>query len=311
MFPIILSIIVFFAIALFVYGISLILIPSELRDRLKLITSKGFSYENERNDKLTEAATTIAQPFAHLSLPEGDWENSDLRKRFMHAGYRLQSMPVYFFAAKTLLVIIPSMLLIIIASGGWIEIQSDRLFIYCTFLACFGYIAPSLVLDHKIKVRQRELFENIPDAIDLMRVCVEAGLGMDAAIVKVSEEIKFKSIVLAEELYLVNLELRAGRSREEALHNLSLRTGLEEIETLVAMLIQTDRFGTSIADALRVHSDMLRTKRRLRAEEAAAKIALKLLFPLIFFIFPSIFVVALGPAGIQIYRVLLPTFGGN
>jgi len=144
-----------------------------------------------------------------------------------------------------------------------------------------------------------------------MTVCVEAGLGLDAAMSKVGEEMHTKCKPLAQELHLVNLEMRAGRSREHALKNLALRTGVEEIEGLVTMLVQADRFGTNVADSLRIHSDMLRTKRRLRAEEAAAKIALKLLFPLIFFIFPALLLVLLGPAFIQIYRILLPTLAGG
>ena len=133
------------------------------------------------------------------------------------------------------------------------------------------------ILARRIAHRQREIFENFPDATDLMLVCVEAGLGLDATITRVAEEIRLKSLALAEELHLVTLELRAGSSRERALRNLALRTGVAEVDTLVAMLIQADRFGTSMGDSLRVYADDLRTKRRLRAEETAAKIPLKLL----------------------------------
>ena len=160
-------------------------------------------------------------------------------------------------------------------------------------------------------VRQREIFETFPDALDLMTVCVESGLGLDAALAKVTEEMRLKSIPLAEELHLVNLELRAGSTREKALRNLALRTGVDEVNTFVTMLVQADRFGTSIGDSLRVFSDELRTKRRLRAEEMAAKIPLKLLFPLVFCIFPSLMLVLLGPAFIQVYRILLPTMAGQ
>jgi len=160
-------------------------------------------------------------------------------------------------------------------------------------------------------LRQREIFETFPDAADLMLVCVESGLGLDAALVKVTEEIRIKSLALAEELHLVNLEMRAGGSRDKALRNLALRTGVEEVNSFVTMLVQADRFGTSIGESLRVFSDELRTKRKLRAEELAAKIPLKLLFPLIFFIFPSLLLVLLGPAFIQVYRILLPTMAGH
>jgi len=160
-------------------------------------------------------------------------------------------------------------------------------------------------------VRQREIFEAFPDALDLMTVCVEAGLGTEAAMLRVADDLQLKSPVLADELHLVNLELRAGADRERALRNLAIRTGVEEVDGFVAMISQAERFGTSIAASLRVHAEMLRTRRRQRAEEAAAKIALKLLFPLIFCIFPSLMVVLMGPAMIQIYRVLLPTMAGH
>ena len=162
--------------------------------------------------------------------------------------------------------------------------------------AALGYYLPNYLLDRVIKQRQRDIFESFPDAIDLMTVCVEAGLAMDASLARVANEIGLKSAVLAEELQLVTLELRAGSAKDKALRNLSLRTGVEDVDALVTMLIQADRFGTSIADSLRVQSDQLRTKRRQRAEEQAAKIGLKLLFPLIFFIFPCLMVVLLGPA---------------
>jgi tight adherence protein C len=166
-------------------------------------------------------------------------------------------------------------------------------------------------LARRIAYRKREIFESFPDALDLIIVCVEAGLGLDAALARVGEEMHMRSPILGEELHLINLELRAGSSRERALRNLALRTGVEDIDTLVAMLVQSDRFGTSVADSLRVHADGLRTKRRLRAEEAAAKIAVKLLFPLIFLIFPSMLLVLLGPAFISINRILLPTLSGQ
>ncbi|HJV62052.1 MAG TPA: type II secretion system F family protein, partial [Albitalea sp.] len=144
---------------------------------------------------------------------------------------------------------------------------------------------------------------------DLMTVCVEAGLGTEAALVRVADDMQFKSPALCEELRLVNLELRAGADRERALRNLAIRTGVDEVDGFVTMISQAERFGTSIAASLRVHSDMLRTRRKQRAEEAAAKIGLKLLFPLIFFIFPSLMLVLMGPAVIQLYRILLPAMG--
>ena len=174
-----------------------------------------------------------------------------------------------------------------------------------------GYYLSNVVLSRLVFVRQREVFESFPDAADLLLVCIESGLGLDAALVKVTEEIRTRSAVLSEEFHLVNLELRAGSTREKALRNLALRTGVDEVNTFVTMLIQADRFGTSIGDSLRVFSEELRVKRRLRAEELAAKIPLKLLFPLVFCIFPALLCVLLGPAFIQVYRILIPTMSGH
>jgi len=174
-----------------------------------------------------------------------------------------------------------------------------------------GYYLPNAVLNHVVQKRQREILESFPDALDLLTVCVEAGLGLDSALAKVAAEIHLKSTLLAQELQLVLMELRTGFSKERALRNLALRTGVEDIDILVAMLIQSERFGTSMGDSLRVHSENLRSKRRQLAEEAAAKIALKLLFPLIFFVFPTLLLVLLGPAMMQIYKILLPAMTGQ
>jgi tight adherence protein C len=167
-----------------------------------------------------------------------------------------------------------------------------------------GWLFPGVVVSGRTKRRQKEIIKALPDALDLLVVCVEAGLGLNQAMVRVAQEIGHVSPVLGEQLELTNLEIRAGTPRDEALRNLGERTGVEDVQSFVGMLIQTDRFGTSIADALRVHSDVLRTKRRQRAEEAAAKTAIKMLFPLVFFIFPAMFVVILGPAVIQVIRGL-------
>jgi tight adherence protein C len=172
-----------------------------------------------------------------------------------------------------------------------------------------GYLLPSIVVGRRVKKRQKEMQKALPDALDMLVVSVEAGLGLNQAMVRVSEEIYRISPVLSEQLALVNLEIRAGTRRPEALRNLAERTGLQDISSLVGMLIQTDRFGTSVAQALRVHSETMRTKRRQRAEEAAAKTTIKMIFPLVFCIFPALFVVILGPALIQIYKALA-SFGG-
>ena len=167
-----------------------------------------------------------------------------------------------------------------------------------------GLDLPAVLRPPPRQARQKAIVKALPDALDMMVVCVEAGLALNQALLRVSEEIVHISPLMGEQLALVNLEIRAGTAREEALRNLGDRTGVSDVRSLVTMLIQTDRFGTSIATALRVHADTLRTKRRQRAEEASAKTTIKLIFPLVFFIFPAMFVVILGPALITIVRTL-------
>ena len=178
-------------------------------------------------------------------------------------------------------------------------------------VASAGYFLPVLWLRYAVGSRKEKILDAFPDALDLMVVCVEAGLGLDAAIARVSSEIKFAHPELADEFNLVSLELRTGLARIDALKNLSRRVDLEEVNSLVALLVQTDKFGTSVGQSLRVHSDAMRTNRQLRAEELAAKLPVKLLFPLIFFIFPSLFVVIIGPGMVKIARTLLPALGSN
>jgi tight adherence protein C len=229
----------------------------------------------------------------------------------MHAGYRGDGPIVLYFGAKTgLAILFPAVVYFYLLVAGAQLTGSVQLSILLT-AAGVGYYLSNVVLSRLVFVRQREVFESFPDAADLLLVCIESGLGLDAALVKVTEEIRTRSAVLSEEFHLVNLELRAGSTREKALRNLALRTGVDEVNTFVTMLIQADRFGTSIGDSLRVFSEELRVKRRLRAEELAAKIPLKLLFPLVFCIFPALLCVLLGPAFIQVYRILIPTMSGH
>lgn len=169
-----------------------------------------------------------------------------------------------------------------------------------------GYVVPGMVLARMASRRQRRIQLALADALDLLVVSVEAGLGLDQAILRVGQELATAYPDLADELRLVNLELRAGKGRAEALRNLADRTGLEDVSSLVTVLVQTDKFGTSVAQSLRVHSDVLRTKRRQRAEEAAAKTGVKMVFPLVFCIFPAIWVVTIGPAAIKFVQVLFP-----
>jgi tight adherence protein C len=169
-----------------------------------------------------------------------------------------------------------------------------------------GYVLPGMALARMARRRQHKMQLGLPDALDLLVVSVEAGLGLDQALLRVGEELSTAHPDLSDELRLVTLELRAGKGRSEAMRNLADRTGLEDVASLVTMLVQTDKFGTSVAQSLRVHSDVLRVKRRQRAEEAAAKTGVKMVFPLVFCIFPSIWVVTIGPAAIKFVQVLFP-----
>jgi tight adherence protein C len=294
---------VFFALSQF--------LANPVRDRLEVIGG-GRELRPERPpSQWVQRIVKLTGPLARLSVPEEGWESSSVRTHFMNAGFRNPSAPVIYFAAKTALALLFPALLYLYVSTTGSKLQGNTLLAVLLVVAAVGYYLPNIILRRLVFVRQREIFETFPDALDLMTICVEAGLAMDAAIARVADEIKLNSPTLSEELHLVTLELRAGASKEKALRNLALRTGVEDVEILVAMLIQAERFGTSIGASLRVHADGLRTKRRQRAEEAAAKIALKLLFPLIFCIFPSLLLVLLGPAFIQIYRILLPSLGGH
>lgn len=185
-------------------------------------------------------------------------------------------------------------------------IAPETAFLLLTSLLLAGYMLPRIYVSMKARRRQHRLRLSLPDALDLLVVCVEAGMGLNQAIVKVSEELAGTHPEISDEFKTVNLEIRAGRTRPEALRAMGERTGVDDIISLAAMIIQTDRFGTSIARSLRVHSDSLRVERRQRAEEAAAKTTIKLIFPLMFCIFPSLFVIILGPAALHLLKI----FGG-
>jgi tight adherence protein C len=231
--------------------------------------------------------------------PRSPKELGTLRLRLVQAGYRRDEALTVFFGIRivfalslfalfsTPLLIKPNMLL---ALGG----------------LAIGYLLPSMALARLAKRRTHRIRLSLADMLDLLVVSVEAGLGLDQAISRVGTELKFAYPELSDELRLINLELRAGKARSEALRNLADRTGVDDLSSLVTMLIQTDKFGTSVAQSLRVYSETLRTKRRQRAEEAAAKTGVKMVFPLVVCIFPAIWVVTIGPAAIKFVTVLFP-----
>ncbi|HTZ41252.1 MAG TPA: type II secretion system F family protein [Syntrophales bacterium] len=227
------------------------------------------------------------------------------RKLFLTAGIRHPGAPAVFWGAKILCggaFPIVAFFAYLAADQKLIDINILILLAVATLA---GFYFPDLCLKLWIGWRKDQIIRGFPDALDLLVVCVEAGMGIDAAINRVAEEIRLSSRIISDELRLLNLELRAGKGRADALRNLGIRTDVEEVRSFTTLLIQTDRFGTSVAQALRVHSDSMRTRRYQRAEELAAKLPVKLMFPLILFIFPAIFVVIVGPAAIQIYHAII------
>jgi tight adherence protein C len=258
-----------------------------------------------------QTVVDIASPLAKLSNPQGNWETSPLRLKFINAGIRSPNAPVIFYGAKTLLPLLFALAGYAALVAANIILERETLILVLLLLATIACYLPNLFLNRAIAARKREIFENFPDAADLMLVCVEAGLGLDAAMVRVAEEMKLRSGALTEELHLTNLETRAGSTREQALRNLGLRSGVEEISAFVSMLSQSDKFGTSVGDSLRVFAEELRHKRQIRAEQLAAKLPTKMLFPLVLCIFPAISMVILGPAIVQVIRSIAPMLGGQ
>jgi tight adherence protein C len=232
-----------------------------------------------------------------LALPKSPKEMGRLRRQLGAAGYYDLSTAVYFSAIKFVAPMLVAALAIVLfgISDGWMMAAIG---------AALGYVLPDLWLKRKTRARAKAIENGLPDALDLLIVCIEAGSSLDQAIVKASDELEITHGALATEMRMITTEIRAGKSRLDAFTNFALRTRVPDVRSLVIMLTQTDRFGTSVAQALRIHADTSRTKRRQRAEERAAKIGVKLVFPLVLCIFPAVYVVCIGSAVIAIYRAL-------
>jgi tight adherence protein C len=244
----------------------------------------------------------LLEPVNRFLLPAKGSERGKMERKLMYAGLRSANALPLFYALKTGLALL--FLLGVVLASAWLPQWSVPKLVFFAMLAAFiGLMLPNYVLDHMVERRQKRLRDAFPDALDLLVVCVEAGLGLTAAIQRVSDELKFSHPELGAEFALVTAEMRAGVEREAALKSLSHRTGLEDIRGLVSLLIQTLKFGTSIGETLRVYAEEFRDKRMQRAEELAAKIGTKLVFPLVFCLFPSFFVVAIGPAVVRIVEV--------
>ncbi|MEM7475172.1 MAG: type II secretion system F family protein [Planctomycetota bacterium] len=253
---------------------------------------------------LEKASPALAKPLA----PKNEAEMGKLRQTLVEAGFRSEGAPMVYLSIRAIVG-----LLFLLAGGG------ATLFMYGftmdaairgIVVAGLGFFVPTLVLGQLVKRRKQQIFQGLPDALDLLVVCVEAGLGLDQAMRRVSQEMKKSYRIIADEFGLCNLQLQMGRARNQVLTDLGARTGVDDLRSLASILIQADKFGSSVANALRVQSDAMRVKRQQIAEEKAAKTAVKLIFPLVLFIFPGIFVVLVGPAGIQMARDMFPAMGG-
>lgn len=254
---------------------------------------------------LEKASPKLAKPLT----PKNEQEAGKLKQRLNHAGLRSDTAPTIFLGLKFI-----GLIAGFILGGGsllYFKGVNQQSFMYAIGVAGLMFYVPDIIVWLMKRSRQESIFLSLPDALDLMVVCVEAGLGLDQAMRKVAEEMKSTYRVISMEFALCNFQLQMGRSRTDVLHELGSRTGVEDLRALAAILIQAEKFGSSIAQALRVQSDSMRVRRRQLAEERAAKTAVKLIFPLVLFIFPAIFVVLVGPAAITMVNEMFPAMNGG
>jgi tight adherence protein C len=295
----VLAILLFLTIALvvFSFGAAAYAPSSVLGSRLR---SLGGQRTHQQKPAFKERLEQALDPLSR-AIPLSPSEVSRARQWLIQAGYRDKRHLTIYVGSRVLLAFLGFVTVIAFSGGKSIPLMIS--------VAAFGFFLPRFALKRMIRQRQQRITLGLPDALDLTVICVEAGLALDQALMRVGEDLRHAHRELSDEFHMVNLEMRAGKPRAEALRNLTVRTGVDDIRALVATLVQTDRFGTSVAQALRVHSDSLRTERRQRAEEQAAKTTIKMVVPLVLFILPSIIFVTLGPAIIQLVRTLAPEAG--
>ena len=285
-----------------VFGLGIGFLAFGLTDPVRRRLGKSMPTTQAEKGRTLVWINTALGPVAKYVLPQNEIERNRITQKLVHAGFRGPSAVQNFYAIKILLVLaLPAVVLV---GAQWMPgVTMQSIFLYAFGAAALGMIAPSYVLDKILTKRLKRLRNGFPDALDMLVVCVEAGLGLSQAIQRVADELFVSHLELAQELSLVNAEIRAGVDRMTALKNLSHRCGLDDIRGLVSLLVQTLRFGTSVAESLRVYSEEFRDKRMQRAEEQAAKIGTKMVFPLVVFMFPGFFVVAVGPAVIGLMSV--------
>jgi len=300
---------VFFSVVLFVGVLLLIFLNRNTTSRRlgKLLQKDAPATPSKKTRLLEEkdhgVIEKITTPLHRVLSPSNAGGQQKARIRLMQGGFRTQKSYRIYFALK---LVLACLLPVLFVFRGMFYTLTPQILLICLMLAIVGYFIPEIVLSLIIQKRQQGILRALPDALDLMVICVESGLGLDMTFKRVGDELSSLNKDLSDEFYMVNREIRAGRPRSESLKNMSVRTGVAEVSNLVTMMVQTSRFGTSMATALRVHADDMRIKRRQIAEEKAAKMAVKLTIPLILFIFPAILVVLLGPAGLKIANVLVP-----
>ena len=287
--------------AVFAFGAAAVSPGSVLGARLRALGGQQ-SHTPENKPAIRERLEQALDPLSK-AIPLSPADVSRTRKWLIQAGFRNVMDVNYYFGARVLMGAVGFVLV-----AGLSGFNNLPMLIGVTAL---GFILPRFILKRMIRDRQNRIRLGLPDALDLTVICVEAGLALDQALSRVGQDLHHAHPDLSDEFHLVNLEMRAGKPRAEALRNLVDRTGVDDIRSLVGTLIQTDRFGTSVAQALRVHSDSLRTERRQRAEEQAAKTTIKMVPPLVIFVLPSIIFVTIGPAVIELVRQLGQTSGGH
>ncbi|MBY4675742.1 type II secretion system F family protein [Marinobacterium arenosum] len=292
------------AAAALIFGLSLTFLISSLsepfRQRLHALTNnKSGQKENQPSGDILSSIDPLTKHF----VPTKKSVLTQVRLRLLNAGYRSPHALKNFYALKTLLTVGLFFLGLYITSL-MPEMSSEQIFLIAVIGGLAGYLLPSMVLEHLAKRRIRQIHNSFPDALDMLVVCVESGLGLNGALIRVADELDVSHPELAEELSLVNSEIRAGVNRIDALKAMAERTGVDDIKGLVALIDQSVRLGGSIANTLRVYSEEFRDKRTQRAEEAAAKIGTKMIFPLTFCLWPGFFLVAVGPAVLKVLEVL-------
>jgi tight adherence protein C len=293
------------AVAGAAFGMRFYVQPKEAIERVT-----GATVENEMDQAPTHPSLVFREVVKKLGdlIPASPKDVSVMQRRLIRAGIRTPSALKYLYGAKVAGGITLPLLMTAAVAGS--AADPGNKFMAIAVAGAAGFFGPNEFVRMKAKRRQKEISRGLPNALDLMVVCVESGLGLDQAIVQVAKELEHAHPDISEEFALVNLELKAGKRRVEALRNLSERTASDDLKKLVAVLIQADRFGTGVAQSLRAHSEFMRVQTRQTAEEKAAKLGVKLVFPIFFCILPSLFVVTVGPVVVKIMRELIPMMNG-